>query len=120
MYCRTDGGWKGDDFSHEQSLVIETEKGLVILNSCSHGGALNIINEVKSTFPDKKICAYIGGLHLYNKSKKEIKKVAQELKDSDIQYIYTGHCTKNRAYGILQQDLGDRLHKLHVGLKIEF
>ncbi len=120
MYCRTDRGWKVDDFSHEQSLVIETEKGLVILNSCSHGGALNIINEVKSTFPDKKIYAYIGGLHLFNKSKREVQKVAQELKESEIQCIYTGHCTKSRAYGILQEDLGDRLHKLHVGLKIEF
>ena len=34
-----------DDFAHEMSLVLETEKGLVILNSCSHGGVQNIIAE---------------------------------------------------------------------------
>ncbi len=48
MYRRTENGWRPDDFSHEQSLVLDTEKGLVILNSCSHGGAVNIIREISS------------------------------------------------------------------------
>ena len=35
MMCRrTKKGWKPDDFSHEQSLVLDTERGLVIINSC--------------------------------------------------------------------------------------
>ena len=55
MYRRTPQGFIPDDFSHEQSLVIDTAKGLVILNSCSHSGVENIINEVHSTFPDKHI-----------------------------------------------------------------
>ena len=37
MYRRTGRHWRPDDFSHEQSLVFETQKGLVIFNSCSHG-----------------------------------------------------------------------------------
>ena len=44
-------GWLPDNFSHEQSLVIETEKGLVIVNSCSHGGAVNIIREMNYRGP---------------------------------------------------------------------
>ena len=31
-----------DDFSHEQSMVLETGRGLVVLNSCCHGGVVNI------------------------------------------------------------------------------
>lgn len=119
MYCHTKRGWHADDFSHEQSLVLDTDKGLIILNSCSHGGALNIINEVQSTFPEKHIYAYIGGLHLFNKTTKEIMKVAGELKETDIEYIYTGHCTKNRAFGLLKDVLGDRLTQLKVGMEID-
>lgn len=76
MYRKTGNGCMPDDFSHEQSLVLDTDKGLVILNSCSHGGAGNIIDEIKATFPDKKVYGLIGGFHLFNKSDDEIREVA--------------------------------------------
>ncbi|RKM59297.1 MBL fold metallo-hydrolase [Butyrivibrio sp. CB08] len=112
--------WKPDDFSHEQSLVLDTDKGLVILNSCSHGGAVNIINEIKETFPDKHIYGLIGGLHLFNKSSDEVRNVAKEILKTGIDYVCTGHCTKDRAYGIMKEELGDKLEQLKVGLKMEF
>ncbi|QFJ54884.1 MBL fold metallo-hydrolase [Pseudobutyrivibrio xylanivorans] len=119
MYRKTAHGWKADDFSHEQSLVLDTDKGLVILNSCSHGGVLNIINEVKSTFPNQKVYGYIGGMHLFNKSERHVRKVAKELKESEVEYICTGHCTKNRAFEILKEELGDRVQQMRVGLEIK-
>ena len=118
MYRKTKEGWKPDDFAHEQSLVIDTDKGLVILNSCSHGGAANIINEVKSTFPDKNVYGLIGGFHLFNKSEAEIREVASKIRDTGIEYICTGHCTKDRAYGILKEELGDKVNQMSVGYRI--
>ena len=108
-----------DDFSHEQSLVLETDKGLVILNSCSHGGVTNIVNEVSDTFPGKHICAYIGGMHLFNKSEEEVRVVAEGILETGIERICTGHCTKNRAYNIMKETLGDRLTQFSVGMRIE-
>lgn len=119
MYVRTKKGWKPDDFSHEQSVVIDTDKGLVIINSCSHGGAVNIINEVKETFPDKHIYGLIGGFHLYNKSEEEVKTLAEGIISTGIDYVCTGHCTMNRAYHILKDILGDKLEQLQVGKIIE-
>ena len=120
MFRKTENGFMPDDFSHEQSLVLDTEKGLVIINCCSHGGAVNIINEVRSTFPDKHVYGIIGGFHLFNKSDDEIKQVAEEIKNTGIEFVCTGHCTKDRAYGILKSELGERLTQLHVGLEMEF
>ena len=119
MYRKTADGWIPDDFSHEQSLVLDTDKGLLIINSCSHGGVVNIINEIKQVFPDRKIYGYIGGFHLFNKTEKEINNVADRLKETDLDYICTGHCTKEKAYSILKQHLGNKLEQLHTGLKIE-
>lgn len=119
MYRKTPSGWVPDDFSHEQSLVLDTEKGLVILNSCSHGGAGNIIDEVKATFPGKKVYGLIGGLHLFNKSEEEIRKVAGTIRDTGIEYVCTGHCTKDRAFGILKEELGDMADQMYVGYQIE-
>ena len=120
MYQKTKHGWMPDDFSHEQSLVLDTEKGLVILNSCSHGGAANIINEIKETFPDKKVYGLIGGFHLFNKSEAEIRNLASKIKETGIQYVCTGHCTKDRAFNILKEELGDMVSQMKVGYKISF
>lgn len=120
MYRKTSAGWRPDDFSHEQSLVLDTDKGLVIINCCSHGGAVNIIREVAETFPDKHIYGIIGGFHLFNKSGEEIKEVAKAIKDTGIEYVCTGHCTKERAFGIMKEELGDMIELLHVGLVMEF
>ena len=120
MYRRTPRGWKPDDFSHEQSLVLDTDKGLVIINCCCHGGVVNIINEVKSTFPDKHIFAIIGGFHLFNKSDDEVQNVAKMIEQTGIDYVWTGHCTKDRAYKIMKEELGEKITQLHVGMKMEF
>ncbi len=119
MYRKTPRGWIPDDFSHEQSLVLDTDKGLVILNSCSHGGAQNIINEVKETFPEKNVYGLIGGLHLFNKSEEEIRNVAAQIRDTGIEYVCTGHCTKDRAYGILKEELGDIVNQMKVGYQVK-
>lgn len=120
MYQKKKDGWYPDDFSHEQSLVIDTEKGLIIFNSCSHGGAVNIINEVTATFPEKKVYALIGGFHIFNKTVSEVKELGKKIKETGIQYVCTGHCTGEKSYAILKEQLGDVLHQLQVGLIMEF
>ncbi len=120
MYQKTGKCYVPDNFSHEQSLVFETEKGLVIFNSCSHGGASNIIKEVRAVFPDKKVYGIIGGFHLVRRSEKEIREFAAQIRETGIAYVCTGHCTGERAYGILKEELGDTISQLHVGLAMEF
>lgn len=120
MYQRTNDGWKPDNFSHEQSLVIDTDKGLVIINCCSHGGAVNIIHEITETFPDKHVYGLIGGFHLFNKSEEEIKNVASAIEKTGINFVCTGHCTNERAYRIMKEILRDKLWQLNVGLEMKF
>lgn len=108
-----------DNFEHEQSLIFRTQKGLVIFNSCSHGGADNIINEVSEAFPDEKIYALIGGFHLYKASETDVRNLAQRIENTGIEKIYTGHCTGEKAFAILKNELGDKAHQLYCGLEIE-
>lgn len=117
-----------DDFSHELSLVFETDQGLVIFNSCSHAGLANIVEEVKEYIPDTSIYAYIGGLHLIGESenlgdcaysREELKEIADYIIKEDIQIIYTGHCTGKSGYEVLEEYLADRILPLYVGLEIE-
>lgn len=120
MYQKKGVRFVPDDFSHEQSLVLDTDKGLVIINCCSHGGAVNIINEVAATFPDKKVYGLIGGFHLFNKPEEDVRALARKIKETGIEFVCTGHCTGKRAYSQMKEELGDTLSLLHVGLEMEF
>lgn len=40
---------KGGFFLYEQTLVIETAKGLVVITSCAHPGIVPILKEAGST-----------------------------------------------------------------------
>lgn len=107
-----------DDFCHEQSLVLFTEKGLVIFNSCSHGGADAIIKEVTETFPERTVYALIGGFHLFASSEEEVRTLAARIRATGIQRVITGHCTGKRAYGILKEELGDCVEQMYTGFEM--
>lgn len=119
LCIKENGKLRYDNFSHEQSLVIDTEKGLVIFNSCCHGGADTIISETQKSYPNKKIYALVGGFHLYKASESEVRALAQRIKKTGIEKIYTGHCTGKKAFDILKSELGDKAEQLYVGLVIE-
>ncbi|MBQ0002943.1 MAG: MBL fold metallo-hydrolase [Treponema sp.] len=119
LMIKENGRFVYDRFEHEQSLVFETPKGLVIMNSCSHAGADNIITDIQNTFQDQKIYAMLGGFHLFCLSDSEIKSFAERLKSLGVEHIYTGHCTGEKAFKILHDTLGDKAVQLYSGLKIE-
>lgn len=89
------------------------------MNSCSHGGADNIVKEIQQAFPNKKIYAILGGFHLYKTPDSRVRDFANRLRELDVQKIYTGHCTGDRAYEILKDVLGDRAEQMYTGLEIE-
>lgn len=120
LFVKDNGKMFPDDFAHEQSLVFETPKGLVIFNSCSHGGPDNIITEITATFPEKEICAYIGGLHLYKSSEEEVRALAKRIKDTGIEKVITGHCTGDEGFRILKEELGDIVEQMYTGMEMNF
>lgn len=127
MYRDGGMGLRPDDFAHEQSLVLEGKKGLILLNSCSHAGIDVIAAEVMRSFPGKKVQAIVGGFHLMGirgtKSlgyqKRVIQELGERLKSLGVEHIYTGHCTGEPAYKILKHVLEDRLHYFSTGTVVE-
>lgn len=132
MYRQEDGEWKFDDFSHEQSLVFETDQGLVIFNSCCHGGPGDIIRETgaRPCFGNRPVYALVGGFHLKDimrdpsmdgeEKRQKIHMLGRDLLDSGCARFYTGHCTGDEAFECLKEVLGDRLYYFGTGDCIEF
>lgn len=128
MYRGAKGNYYPDDFSHEQSLVFDTAEGLVIFNSCSHGGICNIVRDVADAFNGKKVYAVIGGFHLKGRegicsmscTEQEVQEIGEKLLDLGVEEIYTGHCTGEPAFEILKKTCKEHLHHLQTGTVIEF
>lgn len=119
LSVKENGKYRYDSFDHEQSLVFDTPQGLFVMNSCSHGGADNIVKEIEATFPGKKIYALLGGFHLFRYKDEVVRAFAERLRELDVQKIYTGHCTGNRAFEILREVLGDRAEQMYTGMTVE-
>ena len=124
LMIKTAAGLIRDDFRHEQCLMV-SENGLqVLFSGCAHNGIVNIMQHSRKLFnrdPD----IVVSGFHLKQKtapSDKEravITGIAEELMEFRSRY-YTCHCTGIPQYEIMKRVMGDRLHYLHAGDKLEF
>lgn len=120
LYTVDQGQRHPDDFSHEQSLVMETEQGLVVFNSCSHAGMTNILADIQEMMGRSDVCAYVGGLHLYKLTDEELEVLCKEIQSTPIEHIFTGHCTGDHAFGFLQEKMGSRIEQFSSGYRYSF
>ena len=115
LYTIHNGKCMPDDFAHEQSLVIDTGKGLIVLNSCSHTGMTNILADIREMLGRNDIYAYVGGLHLFHLTDEELDVLCEEIKQTSIGHIFTGHCTGDHAFRVLKAGLGGRIEQFASG-----
>lgn len=112
-----------DRFEHELVLVIRENDGLVVFSGCSHRGILNMVETVEEHFGTEKIRALIGGFHLVNPAKRNasendeiVREIGRSLSDKkQLRKIFTGHCTGEKPYGLLKEEMGEKLDSFKTG-----
>lgn len=119
LFTEISGKMVSDLFPDDQSLVLDTEKGLVLILGCAHSGMINIINYVISRTGKNKFYAIIGGTHLDFLMPEQLEESIGALKKIKIEKIGVCHCTGMRAASRLQQEFGDRFFYGHVGSFLE-
>jgi 7,8-dihydropterin-6-yl-methyl-4-(beta-D-ribofuranosyl)aminobenzene 5'-phosphate synthase len=80
----------------EQSLVLDTPMGAVVITGCAHPGILNIVRKAKQLV-HKDVCLVMGGFHLLNKNASEIDRIIRVLKEIGVQKVSPSHCTGEEA-----------------------
>ncbi|MCX5820984.1 MAG: MBL fold metallo-hydrolase [Deltaproteobacteria bacterium] len=61
---KSNEGYVNDNLLDDQSVVIETEKGLFIILGCCHSGIINTLSYIVEKMGQRRIYAVIGGTHL--------------------------------------------------------
>ncbi|MGB9628614.1 MAG: MBL fold metallo-hydrolase [Thermodesulfobacteriota bacterium] len=104
----------------EQSLIINTSKGMILVTGCAHPGIIEIIKKAK-TIVREDIYMVIGGWHLSSASEREIKEVVGAFRKMGIQKVAPCHCTGERATAMFKNEYGENFIKAGVGtiIKIE-
>lgn len=116
---RRDGAVVPDAFLHEQSLLVREGDRRLLVSGCSHGGILNIMDRAQ-TLAGGPLDAVVAGFHLMAPSAGTVEDpqatrlLARELACLPTRY-YTFHCTGLDAYGLLRDELGDRVRYLCCG-----
>ena len=62
------GEWVEDTIPESQSLVIDTDRGLVVISGCGHAGIVNTVEYAARKVRKAPIHAAIGGFHLFTAS----------------------------------------------------
>ncbi len=112
-------GYVKDDLRDDQSVVVETEKGLFIILGCCHSGIINTLSYIMEKMGRRPIYAVIGGTHLGPVSDMQRDKSIAALKGFDIERLGVSHCTGQKTASLLAGEFGERFFFCNVGTVVE-
>jgi 7,8-dihydropterin-6-yl-methyl-4-(beta-D-ribofuranosyl)aminobenzene 5'-phosphate synthase len=112
-------GQELDTTPDDQSLVLETEKGLVIILGCCHAGLVNTVEHVAYMTGRRDIFAVIGGTHLGFCSQEQLAMTIASLRTIGIKKLAAGHCTGFAASARLSRELSNEFQVAMVGYTLE-
>jgi len=108
-----------DSLMDDLSLVINSQKGVVVVLGCCHSGIINTLLHIQKMTDNAPISMLIGGIHLVDATDEKIDKTIRFLSDFDIKKLALCHCTGMKAMMRLYQAFGDKLMFNSVGTLIE-
>ncbi|MEI7816700.1 MAG: MBL fold metallo-hydrolase, partial [Desulfuromonadales bacterium] len=118
LYCDC-SGQELDTTPDDQSLILETEKGLVLILGCCHAGLVNTVEHVAYMTGRRDIFAVIGGTHLGFCSQEQIGKTVIALRTLGVKKLAVSHCTGFAASARLSMELPKEFQVAMVGYTLE-
>lgn len=91
----------------EQSLVLDTQAGIVIITGCAHPGVVNIVKKAKQLLPDKNIFLVMGGFHLGSASDSKLKSIVKDFRKLGVKKVAPSHCSGDRCRKLFKEEYQD-------------
>ncbi|THB77636.1 MAG: MBL fold metallo-hydrolase [Desulfobacteraceae bacterium] len=112
-FCLSTGEMKNIK-RHEQSLILRTQGGSILITGCAHPGVEKIAARACQLVPDP-VLLVMGGFHLMSSLNHRIRKIAGRFKEMGVKYLAPSHCTGTEAENILAPAYGKRYLASGVG-----
>ena len=104
----------------EQSLAVETSKGIVLLVGCGHPGVVNIVETVERQRGVDSIRLVLGGFHMLRQNEDEINSKIAKLKQLNVRRVMPAHCSGDLAKRLFQEAYGVNFETLGAGKVVRF
>lgn len=101
----------------EQSLTLDTDKGLVLMTGCAHPRIVNIITKAKGLL-NKDVYLALGGFHMAGFDKAEIKNIIDRFRQLGVKKLAPCHCSGDETREFFAQEYRDDFLKIGAGAKI--
>jgi 7,8-dihydropterin-6-yl-methyl-4-(beta-D-ribofuranosyl)aminobenzene 5'-phosphate synthase len=86
----------------EESLLIKTHNGMVIITGCAHPGVVNIVRKAKDMLQNR-VLLVLGGFHLCWMNGWQIKGIVNGVKKEGVEKVAPCHCSGDLARKGFQQ-----------------
>lgn len=106
---------KIDGSPPEQSLAVETSRGIVLLVGCSHPGIVKIVETVQKQRGSDSIRLVLGGFHMFQQEEPEIREQAAALRRLKVRRVMPAHCSGDLAKKIFAEVYGSDFEPLGAG-----
>jgi 7,8-dihydropterin-6-yl-methyl-4-(beta-D-ribofuranosyl)aminobenzene 5'-phosphate synthase len=88
-----DGRLVEDNVPEDMSLVLDTDKGLVLVAGCGHAGIVNTLEYARQHIRETNVFAALGGFHLFEADAATLDWTAGKLRGFALQNLLGAHCT---------------------------
>jgi 7,8-dihydropterin-6-yl-methyl-4-(beta-D-ribofuranosyl)aminobenzene 5'-phosphate synthase len=101
-----DGRQAEDNVPEDMSLVLDTDKGLVVVSGCGHAGIVNTLEYARMKIRESPVHAALGGFHLFEADVATLDWTAAKLRTLQVGTLLGAHCTGIEAVFGLRNRLG--------------
>jgi len=106
------------DGTKEQSLIVTTSQGLVVITGCAHPGVVNIIRKAKDVVPDARVYLVMGGFHLLGASLARIESIIDKFGQLSVAKVAPCHCSGDETRRLFEERYGEDYIKSGVGKRV--
>ena len=105
-------------FIKEESLIVKTSKGLVVITGCAHPGIVDIVKEA-NTMLNTNTYLVLGGFHLCWANPVQISRIIKGLKELGVVKVAPCHCSGDIARNLFKKAYGNNFILSGAGKKIK-
>jgi 7,8-dihydropterin-6-yl-methyl-4-(beta-D-ribofuranosyl)aminobenzene 5'-phosphate synthase len=88
----------------EQSLILVSGQGLVVITGCAHPGVVNIVRKAIDMVVEKPVYLVIGGFHMSGASTYQIQSVLEEFRQLGVIKVAPCHCSGDETRRLFSEE----------------
>ncbi len=117
-YYQDAQGDRPDSIPDDQSLWVETPRGLLVVCGCCHSGLINTLEYIRRVSGNERIWAIVGGFHLKHASTERLAATVETLRNVQPELIVPCHCTGDAVIEFLKENLSTPVQSGFAGYEL--